>query len=232
MSDEPLFVQIDLSVMPALEAWAVHASLRGKSIQDVMRKAMRFAVDFAINKTEKGDRARIKSDLTRIVSEYKGTRKNLKSKASQEYRGTLAAAIVFRLNYNNAQTLAINRSPDFYRTVRQFVSGRQYATNLHKAGWKPAQIALRGKNPGALPSFRKHPPGGITSTFHEDLASILVENWASAMQIPERPAPIGAAGLVKDLDSILPELETLFTKFLAEDMLRAAKMAGFTESTP
>ena len=219
-----------MSIVPALEAWAAFASTRGKTIEDTLRKAMRFAVDFAIAKTPKGNRERIKADLMRVVREYKGTGKNLKSQTAEKYRGTLAAAIVWRLNYRQAQTLAVNRSPAFYSTVAKFVSGRAYATNLHAAGWKPAQRALHASTGGVrLPGFRNHPPGSVPQMrFTDTLAEIIVENWASASPIPERPAPLGAAGVLGDkLNDILPDLERLFTRFLAEDMLRAATRAGF-----
>lgn len=230
MTEEPLFLDIEMSIVPALEAWAAFASTRGKTMEDILRKTMRFAVDYAIKKTKKGDRARIVGDLTRLVHEYKGTRKNLKSKTAEKYRGTLAAAIVWRLNYRQAQTLAVNRSPAFYSTVASFVSGRAYATNLHAAGWKPAQRDLHASPGGArLPSFRKQPPGSVPRmTITDTLAEIIVENWASAAAVPGRPAPLGAAGIIGPvLDEILPDLERTFTKFLAQDMLRAATHAGF-----
>ena len=237
-SEDFAHLTIDLQLLPALEAWAAHASLRGKSMQDVFRKAMRFAIDFAIAKTPKGDRAKIKADLSALTTEYQiseatgsGPRARVKSASAKKWRGTLAAALTYRLNYKGAQALARARDPGFYALVGKFAAGRQYATNLHAAGFKPAQQALRGPSPGVrLPAFH-HPPGTITQQFDSDTAArILVENFASSAQIPGQKPPIGIAGLLGDkINLILPELNTLFTRFLEDDLILSATNIGFKE---
>lgn len=231
MQESQLFLPVDFSVLPALDAWGKYASMRGKSVEDVMKKAMRYALDFAIAKTRKGNREKVRADLSRVIAVYKGTRKNSKAKASNQWRGTMAAAIIWRLNLRNGQTLAVNKSPAFYSAVAKFVNGREYAVNLHAAGWKPAQRALRGPSSSVrLPSFRKAPPGSEPRmSFSADLAEIIVENWASSAAVDGRPTPTGMQGAIGDrINEILPDLEALFTKFLAQDIMLAANEAGFS----
>lgn len=233
-----LTCQISLDVLPMVEAWAAHASLRGKDMQAVFRKVMRFAVDFLIAKTPKGDRVKLKNNLHALTETYlqesaKSGRRRLKSAGANKWRGTVAASIVFRLNYNGARTAAMERSPKFYAEVGRFVAGRNYALNLHAAGFRPAQRELHGAFAGVrLPGFKREPTGGpgrITSSFNSDtVAGILVENWAQAADVPGRPSPIGAQGVLGDkIKELMPDLDRLFAKFLQEDIIRAAKVAGF-----
>jgi len=231
-------LKIDLKLLPALELWAASASMRGKTMQDIFRKAMRFAVDFAIAKTPRGDRDKIKSDLSQLTQEYiiaentaTRVRPRVKTASANKWRGTIAAALVFLINYKGARAFARTRDPGFYALVGKFASGRQYATNLHKAGFKPAQQELRGPSPGVrLPIFH-HPPGGITQHFDSDaVAGILVQNWASSAQIPGRRPPDGVAGLIGDrINDVLPELNTLFTRFIEDDLIMSATKIGFRE---
>lgn len=232
------FLNVELGAVPALETWARLATFRGKSLQEALRKAGRFAVDFAIAKVPKGDRAKIEASLKALARDYRVSSRARKgkarTKAAETWRGTVAAKMVWVLNYKQARTNALARHPSFYTIVAQFHNGRQYAKNLHKAGFKPAQRELRASSAGErLPSYRKElqgAPGSITQDYRDDVAEILIENFASAAQVPGQPAPVGVAGLIKDLDAVLPELGVLFERFTAEDLMRMAKVAGFEEN--
>jgi hypothetical protein len=232
------FLNVEIGAVPALETWARLATFRGKSLQEALRKAARFAVDFAIAKVPRGDRAKIEGNLKALARDYKAvtaTRKGkARSKAAETWRGTVAAKLVWVLNYKQARTNALARHPSYFTIVGQFYNGRQYARNLHKAGFKPAQRELRGPSAGErLPGYRKElqgAPGSITQDYRDDVAEILIENFASAAPVPGQAKPVGVAGLIQNLDAVLPELGVLFERFTAEDLMRMARVAGFEEN--
>jgi hypothetical protein len=215
----------------ALYQWGAARELRGKDISDTLAKAMRYWVSFALAKVPRGSAEKIRSDLTRIVQQYKGT-KGSKGKVSARWRGTLAALLVFKLNWKgDSRDLARARSPQFFVRVSQFVNARAYGANLHRAGFLPALSQLPNarvratpaSDPGRMPKYR-HQPGLIDHTFSDQLAEILVENFASAAG----PKAAGISGLAGDaFDTAAAELFDMISSFLLTDLMEAAAKAGF-----
>jgi len=109
------------------------------------------------------------------------------------------------LNYKGAWNLARARSPQFYQRVNQFINARAYSASHHRSGFLPAINVLgRGTGKGSantaavagrLPKY-SHPPGYIAHKFTDQIASILVENFASQSgDHPFRTRPDGITGL-------------------------------------
>jgi hypothetical protein len=220
----------DTSAMHALAKYAARESLRGKGLMDTARKVFRFLVSFALAKIPNGDPRRIRAQLMQItmysslasrrsynLSQSIRTKRN---KTSDAHRGTLAAKLVFLLNYAGARAA---KGPAFYRIVRKFVSARSYSARIHDAGLYPALAGTKAPTKGKLPRYR-HTPGSYDERLTEDVATILAENWASAHG-PNAKGIIGLAGFA--FDAALPEVDRLLTRYLTQDIEKAAKAAGF-----
>jgi hypothetical protein len=209
----------------ALDRWAAARGMRGKDHAETLARAMKFWVSFAMAKIPLGDAARIRTGLERIITAYETTPGGRKP---HKRRGTLAAAIVYLLDWKGARALARSRSPRFYTLASKFIQARAYSANLHRAGFLPA-LNLLGKASGPatrLPKYRV-PAGRIDHRFSDRVAHILVENFATAAAGPG-PAPSGITGLApRAFSDSWPEVEALLEKFLREDAERAAKSAGF-----
>lgn len=217
----------DMSASDALRRYAGAEALRGKGMHETARKVMRFWVSFATKKIPAGNREKIGSSMRSIVSSYSqiGTRRG---KAADAWRGTLAARLVAMIDWRGARRL---KGAAFYAKVRQFAARRAFAANLHRAGMRPAFLALRGKmsEVGRLPQFQSQ-PGQINERLTEAVSDILVENWA-------RGGGRKAQGVTGTLDGqyvgdaferAFPEAERLFLGYYQDDMRRAAERAGLT----
>lgn len=251
---QPLVKIIDLNLIQAFDTWAVQRGMRGRDIADTIAKVMRYWVSFAMAKVPRGDAAKIRTDLKRIITTYSNlrtiaggktnlrTRKTTRDSRADQLRGTMAAAIVSILNYKGARDLAKARSPQFYAKVNQFIGARAYSANSHRSGFLPAINVLgRGTGKGTantqaiagrLPKYR-HPAGLIAHKFTDDIASILVENFASQSgNHPFRLRPDGITGLAGGaFDTALAEVITMIGKFLQTDLQQAALKAGFKVTT-
>lgn len=257
MSDtagQPLVKIIDLNLIQAFDQWAMQRGMRGRDIADTIAKVMRYWVSFAMAKVPRGDAAQIRQDLKRIITTYSDirriagprtnlrTRKTTRDARADQLRGTMAAAIVVILNYKGARDLAKARSPQFYRKVNQYINARAFSANHHRSGFMPAINVLgRGTGKGTantaevagrLPKYQ-HPPGLVAHKFTDDLASILVENFASASANQPFRAPDGITGLAGGaFDSALAEVIRMIGEFLRADLEKAAQKAGFTVTPP
>lgn len=235
---------------PAFAAWAEYQQVtRGKSLIRVVQDAMQYLISFAmaeIEASKPSSPAAVESSLMRLSHDASrvttGRRARLRGNAAgNKYRNTIAARIVFLLNYKDARLkAAFGDDAGAYSAVAQFVGARKYSVRHHKvSGFLPALIQLarrkrgyRSANVGLLekgPRYR-HAPGMIAESISANLAEIVVSAWPSAAQRPGRPAPLGLARLVPDaLTARLPQVQALFIRFCQEDGLltEAAARAGF-----
>lgn len=234
MAEEGLFLITDTSVIASLAKYAAAEAVRGKGMLETARKVFRFLVSFALAKIPNGDPKKIRANLLQIVTAYTrvraasaGVSSSLRSRrtrrnaAADNLRGTLAAKLVWILNYLAARDA---KGPAFYRIVRKFVNARVYSARLHRAGLYPALEGTKARNTGGkLPKYR-HTPGSFAESLTEDVATILAENWASAHGAHAK----GIVGLASfAFDTALPEVDTLLSRYLQENIARAAKAAGF-----
>lgn len=235
---------------PAFARWAENQAVaRGKTTQEIIDKAMRYWVSFAMAKIPEGDRAKVDRQLTALTnaSSRLGLRRGLRSrggKRADKYRGTVAAAMVAILNYDGARDKA--RAGDragFYGSAGKFLSRRKRSVNHHRfSGFIPAlNVLARGRGTRRLiaddlrrgPKY-KHPPGLIAHQLTDLLASVLVEAWPSGSPRPGRPAPVGLRGLAPDAFSrVIPEIGALLIRFADEDgvLTDSARTAGFNVIT-
>jgi hypothetical protein len=234
MAEQGLFLITDTSAMHALAKYAAKESLRGKGMLDTARKVFAFLVSFALAKIPNGDPRAIRANLMRVTTAYSRlrsasvgvssnirSRKTRRNRTADALRGTLAAKLVWLLNYAGARAA---RGPAFYKLVRKFVSGRVYSERLHRAGLLPALSGTRARSKGGrLPKFR-HTPGSYAESLTEDVSKILAENWASAHG-PDAKGIIGLAGFA--FDTALPEVDRLLSNYLQKDIEKAAREAGF-----
>jgi hypothetical protein len=223
-----LFVVTDTSAVDALRRYAVAQGLRGKDLIDTLRKAMKFVVSFSLAKIPKGDPAKIRAHLTQIVSTYsKLESRNVRSKAraANQWRGTLAVKIIFKLNWQNVRLDAgFGDIEAAYKKAALFTKNRVFAAGLHRSGLREAVLRLRaGAGAGRLPKF-KDQPGRYDEQLTENVTSILVENWARAAGKNAKDP----TQLYPDVfERALPEVETLLLGFLEKDMKTAALKEGF-----
>jgi hypothetical protein len=232
MAEGNIFQVTDTSALDALRRYAVAQGLRGKDLIDVLRKAMKYLVSFSMAKIPKGDPGKIRAQLTRIVATYSriSTRNvRSKTKAANQWRGTLAAQIVFKLNWQNARLdAAFGDIEGAYKKAAQFTKNRVFAAGLHRSGLRMAVLRLHASSgAGRLPKF-KDQPGSYDEKIADNVTSILVENWARAAGKNAKDP----TELYPDVfDRALPEVETLLAGFLEKDMKTAAKKEGFTVAT-
>lgn len=231
---EGLFRLTDTSLIASLAKYAAAEAVRGKGMLETARKVFRFLVSFALAKIPNGDPKKIRASLLQITTAYTRvraasagvssslrTRKTRRHAASDALRGTLAAKLVWMLNYLGARAA---KGAAFYRIVRKFVNARAYSARLHRAGLYPALEGTKARvTGGKLPKYR-HTPGSFAEGLTEDVATILAENWASA----HGPNAKGIAGLASfAFDTALPEVDALLNRYLKENMAKAARAAGF-----
>lgn len=212
----------DLSASDALMRYAGIEALRGKNMAETMQKIMRFWVSFAIKKIPPGSEDKIWKDMTAIVTNYArlGTKR---SKTADAWRGTYAAMIVAKLNWQGARTL---RGAAFYGKARLFANRRKFAANLHRSGMRPAIMQLRGRmgSIGRMKKF-KNQPGGYTEKVQDRVVDILVENWAAAGS----PGSVGITGLAGGaFETALAEVETMLADFFIKDTKKWAEKVGLT----
>ncbi len=151
---------------------------------------------------------------------------------ADKYRGTVAAMIVQRLNWKGANSARNKRGgPAFYGKVGQFINARVFSRNVHKAGFKPALVALKAGTKERTPNYRKM-PGSFSQKVEDWAATLLAENFASAAKRPGNTAePLGIAGLAPDcLSAAEPEVAAQLEKWLAEDLAAAAIKAGLSKA--
>lgn len=233
-----LFLITDTSGIHALAKYAAQESLRGKGLLDSARKIFAFLVSFALAKIPNGDPRKIRAQLMQVTTAYTrlsaasaGVTSNLRSRkvrrqrTADALRGTLAAKLVWLLNYAGARAA---QGPAFYKLVRKFVSGRVHSARLHRAGLMPALAGSQARSKGGkLPAFR-HTPGSYAESLTEDVATILCENWASAHG-PHAKGIVGLAGAA--FDTALPEVDRLLTSYLQKEIVKNAAAAGFNVSS-
>lgn len=232
---------------PAFRAWAAYqVEVRGKDLLQVVQRAMQYLVSFAMAEIEAkhpGSAAKVEQQLmamshdTNRVSTSARARKR-GGAAGSKYRNTMAARIVFMLNYRGARLkAAFGDDAGAYSDVATFMKARRYSVKHHKvSGFIPALTALASTGRGRRapidrggPRYR-NAPGAISQKLTADLAEILVEAWPSAARRPGRPEPLGLARLVPGaFADKLADLQDLFLRFAAEDGLLtlAAERAGF-----
>jgi len=213
----------------AFDEWAELQKLRGKSGEQVLRKLMTYWISFAIAKIPAGNAETIRADLMTLRRNYKPPIIGAKGKAADRYRGTIAAMLVQRLNWKNANSAKNKRGGSaFYGKVPQFINARVFSRNVHKAGFKPTLAALRAKSPDRTPNYGKM-PGTYEQDINDWSATLIAENYASSAQRPGNTlAPLTIVGLAGDcLSAPEPEVARQLEKWLAEDLIAAANRTGF-----
>ena len=225
MAEQGLFIITDASALPALSAYAAKEAFRGKAMMETARKVFAFLVSFAMAKIPNGDPQKIRLQLTAIVARYtRLSSRKRKSKLVDSLRGTLAAKLVRVLNYLGARAA---KGAAFYRLVRRFINARAFSARLHRAGLYPALAGSKARGVdtgGRLPKYR-HMPGSYTEDTAAAAADILAENWASAHG-PRAAGIVGLAGFA--FAQAMPEVDALLTKYLLEDMAKAAASSGLS----
>lgn len=235
-----IHVRLDTSQLgPAFARWAELRRRRGRSDEGVPRKVMRFWISAAMSRIPRAEAEKIGKDLMKIASLKKkaGTgggnaksrrRRRRLSALAEKYRGTVAALLVQRLNWRNANTdKKKNGGSMFYSRVGQFIGARKWSRGVHRAGFFPVIRALKAERHGYLPRLKKV-PGTYVEKFADDAATLIAENMASSAQRPGGPAPDGIAGVAPDcLKDSEADMARLFEKWLAEDEADYARRAGF-----
>lgn len=233
-----------MDVLQAFDQWALARGMRGRDIYDTIAKVMRYWVSFAMAKVPLGDPARVRAGLMRQIRSYSALGRivhsggrNAGTRRADALRGTVASAIVAILNYKGARDLAKARSPQFYARVNEYIRKRAYSVNHHRGGFIPAISVLgrgKGSDPAAsggvrMPKYR-HPAGSMAHSFTDELAHILVENFASQSgEHPFRTRPVGITGLAgRAFEEALGEVGVMIGEFLRRDMENAASVAGLS----
>lgn len=215
----------DLSAEPALKLYAQQRARRGKDRADTLRKIMREWVFLAYDLVPPGDKVKIRNYLmssTRAYAKQQSSRFNPRTaKVRNEMRGTMALAIVRKFDYKGAASLS---GTALAKVAKAFVRARVFSSNLHRAGFFPAFDALHGRPAGTSgPRYKKHPPGGISEELADNVASILVENWASSK---DGDGISGIAGSC--FAATLPKVVEKFAAYALKDELADARKYGFT----
>jgi hypothetical protein len=234
------------SLGPAFRIWQDHQQrVRGKKLSDVIRTAMRFWVSFAMAEIEAkipSSGAKIAADLMRPsrvgwrTRNLARTKKRGSASLANRYRDTIAARLVFFLNYKQARLkAAFGDDAGAYGAVAKFVSARRYSAKHHKvSGFVPAMIEFSKYRSGAIrnasgPRYRNS-PGSYAQTLDGNAAEAVVAAWPKATQRPGRPAPLGLARMVPGaFEAKENDLSRLFLGFVTKDGLLwgGAKAAGF-----
>lgn len=230
-------------VSPALEKYAALQVSQGKTQLEAMEKIMMYIVDFAANKIPKGSKEKLMALMTQVATRRKYARVRKASgagnppgvkapkrvgakqtKSETKWRGTYAARLVWKLNYQGARTMP---SQEFYKKVNLFVNRRVFALNLHRSGLYPAMKALksRRKGTGKLPEYKAQ-PGSYSQRASQGIATMLAENWASAK---------GGDGIAKlkgdAFDLAVPQVEKMMRDWYNTDIKKLATSAGLTVKT-
>lgn len=190
-----------------------YAALRGKSDAEVVNKAMRYWLPFAGNKVAKGTPGgpAIRKELTGSPARVSRGAK----KSQDALRNTLAAAII---GARQAKRGWKESKRDFYDSVRRLVNARARSANYGRAGFIPAYQAfgIRRQVAGHK-RFKGRSLGrkAVPSTFRA----------AEAYVTNQRDAAYAAAP--NAFRSSIPEVRRMFSKWIAEDLRKQAKKAGF-----
>jgi len=224
-----LFTITDTSALTALPRYAVAQGLRGKDLMQTVRKVMKFFVSYGVAKNPKGDPEKIRANLTRIVRTHEklgSLNVRGKNRVSNQWRGTMAARVIFKLDWQGARVDAgFGDIEGYYRKAALFYNRRRFASGFHRSGFREAIMRLRaGSGVGRLPKFQRQ-PGLYDEQLSENLTSILAESWAR-----------GAGKDAKDptqfypdvFELAMPEVDRKFGEFLEQDMQAAAVREGFT----
>jgi hypothetical protein len=240
----------DDTLGPAFKIWQDHQQrVRGKSLSQIVSTVMRYWVSFAMAEIETkapGNGAKIAAELMRgsrvgwRTRNKERTKKRGSSSIANRYRDTIAARIVFFMNYKDARLkAAFGDDAGAYGAVSDFVKARRYSAKHHKvSGFVPAMIEFAKERSGSIrnaggPRYKKN-PGSYAQTISGNMAEAIVSAWPSAAQRPGRPAPLGLARLAPSAFEVKQsDLSRLFLGFVTKDGLLwgGAKAAGFKVKT-
>lgn len=247
MSSPDIMIEMgDDTLGPAFKIWQDHQQrVRGKSLSQIVKTVMRYWVSFAmaeIDAKAPGNGARIAAELMRTsrvgwrTRNIQRTKKRGSSSMANRYRDTLAARLVFFMNYKNARLkAAFGDDAGAYNAVATFVKARRYSAKHHKvSGFVPAMIEFAKERSGTIrnasgPKYRNS-PGSYAQNVTGNAAEAVVAAWPKAAQRPGRPAPLGLARLVPNAFEVKQnDLSALFLGFVTKDGLLwgGAKAAGF-----
>lgn len=221
MSESALIIT-DRSLSAAIGAWAEDRSARGKDFQDSLRKVMKAWVFAAYDLVKPGDKAKIQRDLMKIITGYsriKPGKRHRASKAADEMRGTLAARLVWLLDWKGARGA---KAGAFYRLAKKFLNARVFSANIHRAGFFATFDLVHGRPAGTSgPRYKKSPVGDSSESVLDDAAEIISENFASAHN------GIGITGLAGSaFESTLPNVIKIFRRYAMEAELARAQKRG------
>ena len=205
---------------------------------DSLRKIFGWWIREALSRIPKGSREKIESDLMKIIRPRKFSRlpaKNTKkAKRAADlyntYQGTLAVAIVRKLNYRGARHMRTRQQePEFYRIVNAYVQRKKFGANIHKAGQIPGLVGTRsagGYQQFVRPITRKGLPGSFSETVAERTAEFLANNFAAAKDGDgvQRLAPRAYEDAMR---AVIARIEG----YILEDVRRAAAAAGLAVTT-
>lgn len=223
---QPALQFFDLSANKSIQRWIELRKARGKDRNSSMRKIMHAWVKAAYYAVKPGDKMKIRTDLMRVTTKNANLKKGrTRGKVADEMRGTLAARLIWALDWKGARSAAPPggwQTAAFYRLAKKFLRAREFSANLHRAGMFPAFEKLGYPTGMAGPRYKKFPPGMVEEKMLSDAAEILVENWAS------RKGGAGIAGISGSaFESTLPKVIEMFEAYSTADELAAAKKAGF-----
>ncbi len=223
---ESAIVITDRSLSTAIGAWADARAERGKGYADSLRKVMKtwvFAAYDFLNAAHPPNKAGITAYLmqqTRKVSpgDKKFTRRGAKN--SLEMTGTVAAAIIWKLNWKNARSA--KNTAAFYQLAKKFMRAREFSSGIHRAGFFATFDLVHGRPGGSSgPRYGKFPVGNATENLLDDAAEIISENFASAKN------GIGITGLAGSaFESTLPGVIEIYRRYAMEAELASAQKRG------
>lgn len=219
---ESALIITDRSLSAAIGAWADNRAERGKDFQDSLRKVMKAWVFAAYELVPVGDRAKIQSDLMKIVtrsSRIRPGRKHRASKAADKMRGTLAAAIIWKLDWKGSKSL---KGGAFYRNAEKFLRARVFSSNIHRAGFFSTFDLVHGRPSGTSgPRYKKAPVGDSSESILDDAAEIISENFASSHNGDGITGIAGSA-----FESTLDGVVKIFRRYAMEAELARAQKKG------
>ena len=217
----------DVSLVTSLGAWADARKRRGKDYEDTLRKVMREWVHLAfdyVSKKHPASKEKIRNYLMGVTMKYASRKSSVigrkRSKAKMEMQGTLAAAIIWKLDWKGARSA--KNSTAFYQKAKAFLRAREFSSGLHKAGFFATFDLVHGRPAGSSgPRYKKFPLGKVEQKQTGDWAEIVSSNFASAKN------GLGITGLAGEaFDATLAPTIAKFRAYAIEEELKNATKHG------
>ncbi len=195
---------------------------KGKDPRKTMARLMVAWLLNALSHTPREDGNEIYMYLTGLtrLSEPKTRRK--RAKVVDEFRNTLAAAIINHRDYKGARAMRkAGNVSGYYQLARKYANARKFSAGLHQAGFMTGVRFLRRMTSVRVGQMEKtpkykHEPGGIESYYSPNQLRLEASNFAKIIaEIAPNAFEQGAA-----------KTAMFFNQFLQDDQLAEMKTAG------